>query len=201
MAQINWDETDPANSKARGQGAGDIRSFKTAVRTGMGEEHVWPSASGAAGVHLPGSGRPYYGAHSAVSSTGTDARTMVTSDKSDYWHVGALAAHYLGGARTISAGSFPQGVTPQIAKIAVEFGVGATTDSSASTTIVLPNSGFSGTFVVVATILSSTSFKSVAQIDRQNAGQSFVVQTQDVSGSSVQRSFNWIAIGSRALGA
>ena len=66
---IGWDESDPANTKNLGLGAGDIRSLKTNLSGGLGAEHVWPTGGGAAGAHAKGSAMAFYGAASAVSSS------------------------------------------------------------------------------------------------------------------------------------
>src|SRR2546426_7884040 len=108
MANLLWAEGAPADVDSAGVGAAEIRSLKTSIRNGMAEEHIWPSASGGNfGVHLLGSARPYYGAQSLVSSTGTDGRLMVTSDTSRLFHVGSAGTMFLGGQTTISATSVP----------------------------------------------------------------------------------------------
>src|SRR2546425_832342 len=110
MASLLWNENAPADTDSVGQGDDEIRSLKTSIRNGMAEEHIWPSASGGNfGVHLLGSARPYYGAQSLVSSTGTDGRLMVTSDTSRLFHVGSAGTMFLGSQRVLSAGSAPVG--------------------------------------------------------------------------------------------
>ena len=102
---ITWDSTDPADSKNQGLGAGDIRSMKTAVQTAMNSEHNWPSTGGAnTGYHLFGSCRPYFGTQSAVSSSGTDARLMITSDTSRVYNVGSTGALFVGGSQVPEMG-------------------------------------------------------------------------------------------------
>src|SRR2546428_3707155 len=110
MANLLWAEGAPADTDSAGVGAAEIRSLKTSVRNGMAEEHFWPSATGGNfGVHLLGSARPYYGAQSLVSSSGSDGRLMVTSDTSRLFHVGSAGTMFLGSQRVLSAGSAPVG--------------------------------------------------------------------------------------------
>ena len=67
---IAWDENSPANTDAVGLGDDVIRSMRTALRSALNDEHNFPSTGGAdSGYHRLGSGRPFYAAISACSST------------------------------------------------------------------------------------------------------------------------------------
>src|SRR5690242_799191 len=112
MPVITWNESSPAGGDNAGLGAGEFRSLKTALRTALDAEHNFPAAGGDAGAHRLGSGRPYVGLQSAVSSSGTDGRVMVTSDTSRFFHVGSGGTSFIGGPTVISAGSYP-GTVPQ----------------------------------------------------------------------------------------
>ena len=197
MPTIEWTEGDPAGSESLGLGDNRIRSLKTSVRVGLDAEHVWPSASGDAGVHRLGSARPYYGAQSLVSSTGTDARLMQTSDTSRLFGVGSGGTSFLGGPTVISAGSFP-GTVPQRAYWAMEFGEGKTTSGNGQVTF--PNSGYSGRpFVVVTPKLTTETTSCILWIDSVGA-TSFMVQSRLTNGATTSsHSFNWMSIGTRTL--
>src|SRR5439155_682045 len=104
MPTISWDETLPSDSENAGLGDDRIRSLKSSVRVGLDGEHVWPSGGGDAGVHRLGSGRPFYGPQSLVSSSGTDGRLMVTSDTSRLFHVGSAGTMFLGSQGVLSVG-------------------------------------------------------------------------------------------------
>src|SRR6185436_16344531 len=142
MPLIGWDENSPPDTESAGLGDDRIRSLRTSLRVGLDGEHVWPSASGDAGVHRLGSGRPYYGLQSAVSSSGSDGRLMQTSDTSRLFGVGSGGTSFIGGPTVLSAGSFP-GTVPQRHYWAEEFGEGKTA-ASGTTTVGFPNSGYSG---------------------------------------------------------
>lgn len=141
MPNIDWSESTPQDVESAGLGAQRIQSLKTAIRTGLDGEHVWPSGGGDAGGHRLGSGRPYYGVQSLVSSSGTDGRLMVTSDTSRLFHVGSAGTMFLGSQRAISAGSAPVG--GQTFVWVEEFGTVGTL-GALTTTVTFPNSGFSG---------------------------------------------------------
>jgi len=152
MATIGWDEASPADTEVISLGDDRIKSLKTSVRIGLAAEHTWPSAGGDAGIHLLGSARAFFATQSLVSSSGTDGRLMVTSTTSNLFHVGSEGTMFLGGQRTISAGSSPVG--GQKFYWAQEFG--AVVASLGVTTIIFPNSGFSGIPFVVASAVTSS---------------------------------------------
>lgn len=101
---ILWNEAAPGDTDNAGAGAGVIRSLETSLRYGLGQEHNWPAASGAAGIHLLGSARAFFDLQSNLSSSGTDGRLMVTSDTSELFHVGSnTTPMFLGGSKVISS--------------------------------------------------------------------------------------------------
>lgn len=134
MAVIQWDETKPAGQDSVGLGDDEIRSLKTALRSGLGAEHAWPSTGGDAGVHLLGSARAFIGTQSQVSSTGTDGRLMVTSDSSRLFHVGSAGTMFLGGhtGLQVNVGLDQRSIWDSDLTIGVSGG------------ITFPNSGYSG---------------------------------------------------------
>lgn len=94
---ITWDETDPADADLVGLGAGDIRSTKTNLRGALDSEHHFASSSGVAGAHRKGSAMAFHGAASAVSSSDTEGRIMITSDTSRLYHVASAVTMFMGG--------------------------------------------------------------------------------------------------------
>ena len=99
-----WDENDPADADLVGLGAGDIRSTKTNLRGALDSEHHFASAGGAGmGAHRKGSGMAFYGAASAVSSSDTEGRLMITSDTSRLYHVASAVTMLLGSRQAVEA--------------------------------------------------------------------------------------------------
>lgn len=197
---IGWDESKPADTDSAGLGDDEIRSLKTALRTGLDGEHVWPSGGGDAGVHRYGSARAYYGTQSRVSSSGTDGRLMVTSDTSRIFHVGSTATSFLGGPAVISAGSYP-GSVPQRHYWAMEFGKVLTLGASASTDVTIPNSGFSGVPFVLVTNATTEAGGGGAYLrveDQSNTGFT-IVSYQTTGGLFAGIYCDWLSIGTRAL--
>jgi hypothetical protein len=138
---IAWDETDPANSKNLGLGAGDIRSTKSNLRGALDSEHHFDSAGGAgSGAHRKGSAVVHYGAASAISSSDTEGRLMVTSDTSVMHHVGSTDTMIVGGrhvvfqpsVKNIAGSNLSSKVTQHWA---METGLGIMKHNSATTTI------------------------------------------------------------------
>lgn len=197
---INWDEGKPAGGDSLGIGDDEIRSTKSAIRTGLDAEHIWPSSGGDAGVHRLGSARPYVGAQSLVSSTGTDGRLQWTSDSSQFFHVGSGGTAFIGGARVISAGSYPGTSPPQRSQWVMEFGEGRT--DSGITSVNFPNSGYSGKPVVTVTpILTSIIGEGGAIMwVRGVSNTGFIVDSRLTNGATAStHSFCWISIGTRTL--
>ena len=97
-ANVGWNEGVPSSLSAAGLGEADIRSVKTAVRNALDSEHVFGSSGGAGtGAHRKGSAVAFYGTASALSSTDTNGRVMVTSDTSRLFHAGSDNTIFLGG--------------------------------------------------------------------------------------------------------
>src|SRR5467141_3621518 len=140
-ANILWNEASPAETDVAD--AGPIRSIETSIRNAVGSEHNWIATGGPnTGYHLFGSARPFYDVQSNVSSSGTDARLLVTSDTSRLFHVGSSGTLFLGGQTVLSVGSSPVG--GQRFYWAIETGQNQCVGASNNTTLVFPNSGFSG---------------------------------------------------------
>ena len=196
-SNIAWNNSEPPDTESAGLGDDRIRSLKTSIQEGLNNEHNWPSGGGAGtGYHLQGSARPYYGAQSLVSSSGSDARLMQTSDTSRLFHVGSAGTSFLGGPTVISAGSYP-GAVPQRAIWVEEFGEGRT--ASGSTVISIPNSGYSGRPFVYLTAYDTSTNIQVVYLTAISATQ-FTVRssgTNDLTNSST--SFEWRSVGTRTL--
>ena len=194
---VNWNEGEPADTESAGLGDDRIRSMKTSVRAGLDSEHNWPSGGGAnTGYHRYGSARAYVGAQSAVSSSGTDGRLMLTSDTSRFFGVGSAGTSFIGGAHVISAGSYP-GTVPQRSIWVEEFGEGKT--ASGTTIVTIPNSGYSGQPYVFLTAYNTTTNIHMMTLSSVAATQ-FTVKSSatDLVGNSTT-SFFWRSIGTRAL--
>lgn len=199
---IGWDETAPADSSSAGLGDDHMRSIKTSVRQLVGAEHVFSSGGGnAQGVHLPGSARMWFGAQSAVSSSGTDGRLYWASDTSKLFHPGSGGTCLIGaGPLALSVGSFVGITFPQRSHLVMELGQGITS-SSGSTLVTIPNSGYSGLpFLQVTSIggptLSGPDVKvQCVPVD----GVTFVVNSLGDGIFLSGITFHWQSIGSRAL--
>lgn len=201
MPSIGWNESAPQGSDSLGAGDDEIRSLKTSVRIGLDGEHVWPSGGGDAGVHRLGSGRPFVGAQSLVSSTGTDGRLYWASDTSNFFHTGSGGTAFVGGARVISAGSYPGGVAPQRYYWAMEFGEGRI-KTSGGTVITFPNSGFSGapfTQLQASRQTSGSGDWAIAILDTVSATAMTVIAINESGAGLSNCSFFWQSIGSRVL--
>ncbi len=196
MPTIGWNENAPAGSDSLGIGDDEIRSTKTAIRTAIDAEHVFPSAGGDAGVHRLGSGRPYIGAQSLVSSTGTDGRLMWASDTSRFFHVGSGGTAFIGGPQVLSVSSYP-GTVPQRHYWAIEMGIAMT---GALGTVAVNYSAFSGAPFVTATAVDNlgTAAKTVNLTGTVNTTQAtFHSYTGSTSTSNV--TFHWMSIGTRVF--
>lgn len=198
MPNIGWSESSPDGGDSLGLGDNEIRSLKTSVRIGLDGEHVWPSGGGDAGVHRPGSARPFFGAQSLVSSTGTDGRLFHASDSSRLFGVGSGGTTFLGGPTVISAGSFP-GSLPQRAIWVEEWGEGKTA-ASGTTTVAIPNSGYSGRPYVLLTVLPASILQTAHIIGLGSIGAgSFTAVSHTTGGAQSSVSFIWRSFGTRTL--
>ena len=197
MPTITWNEGSPSDSDSAGLGDDQIRSLKTSIRVGLDSEHIWPSSGGDAGMHRIGSARVNVGVQSLVSSSGTDGRLYQTSDTSRLFGTGSGGTTFLGGPGVISAGSFPGGAAPQRSIWVEEFGLGFTV--SGSTSITIPNSGYSGAPYVFLTTLESNPTQEMCWVTTVS-GTAFTVRsnaTDNLATSST--TFFWRSIGSRTL--
>ena len=152
---IAWDEAVPPITEAAGLGYARIQSDKTSTRMGLDAEHQWPTAGGLAGYHRYGSARPFYGTQSRVSSDGTDARLMLTSDTSQLFAMSSVASFFIGGVAGLSVDSFPGGAAPQKHRWVLSAGTSQTVSGSIQVTY--PNSGFSQVPYVLLTAGSESS--------------------------------------------
>lgn len=207
MATIAWNESSPADADSAGGGDDAIRSLKTSIRVGLATEHVWPSAGGDAGVHLPGSARAYFGTQSRVSSAGTDGRVMWTSDTSNFFHVGSGGTAFIGGAKAISHVSFPGFAPPQT--VAWVEDSGAQLNSGGLETITF-NAAFNGVPHVTVSAESAglPSTRAIGlTITNLSATQAIVnpvlIQTASVAQLTTASVFtlHWRSIGTVTIGA
>lgn len=194
---INWDETKPAGTDSVAIGDDQIRSDKTALRTALAAEHVFSASGGAnTGAHVLGSARPFYDVQSNASSTGSDGRLFHASDTSRFFGVGSGGTSYIGGPTGLSAGSYP-GTVPQRAIWVEEWGIGQT--KSGTTTIGIPNSGYSGAAYIQLTTLNNSPKQEMCWVTGVLAA-SFVVRSSgtDNAGTS-STTFFWRSVGTRTL--
>lgn len=198
MPTIGWDETVPSDGESAGLGDDRIRSLKTSVRVGLDSEHVWPAGGGDAGVHRPGSARPYFGVQSAVSSAGTDGKTMWASDTSNYFHVGSGGTSFIGGPQTLSVGSYPATV-PQRHHWVIETGE-TKLNALGQVVVNYPNSGFSGIPFTTVTGWNADAITYFFGTIAGRSATSFTVSFVDHSGAPASsQSFYWMSIGTRVL--
>ena len=195
---VTWSESDPAITEAAGLGFSRIQSDKTSTRIGLNDEHNWPSSGGTAvGYHRYGSARPFYGTQSRVSSDGTDARLMLTSDTSQLFAMTSAGTVLVGGHRVISAFTAPS-TLPQRHQWVEEFGFIPATGSSTST--VVYSSAFSGVPYVFLQSINGA-FVSFDLITSRTTD--FRVMGYQYSDGSVGPTGGfaayWRSIGSRAL--
>lgn len=201
MATIGWSESAPANSDNLGAGAGEIRSLKTALRTGLDAEHTWPSTGGDAGVHRLGSARAYVGTESAVSSSGTDGRLMVASNTSRAFHVGSTGTMLLGGSNVLFmevAGLL--NALPQTHYWA-SFTTAGLLGSLGTAIVSFPNSGFSGIPFLLANYTGASPTQLIGVHAVSGSATQCTVYGFTSSGSApINTPFRLISIGSRVLG-
>jgi len=156
-----WDENDPADADVVGTGAADIRSTKTNLRGALDSEHHFASAGGAGmGAHRKGSAVAFYGAASAVSSSDTEGRLMLTSDTTRLYHVASAITHFVGGRFAVEAAPatniLNSRLTSAVTQIwALECGGFQVPANSNGTTVTLQNTYVSA--VAMVTLISGVS--------------------------------------------
>lgn len=177
---INWVESTPADADGVNFGAGAIRSIQTALRTGLAQEHVWPSSTGLAGGHARGSARVFVGPLSQVSSADTDGRLMFESTNSRLWYVGSE------GTILLSGRAYAEVVAPAVLPAANHWALSAFTVSvsATSTSVQCPGNVGSTTAFITATVQGSTNTASNAYATvRLAAGNLPVVDAWNAGGS------------------
>lgn len=196
MPTINWSEGSPQGSDSLGQGDDDARSTKSAIRTALDFEHIFPAAGGDAGIHRLGSGRPYVTTQSLISSSGTDGRLAWASDTSNFFHVGSGGTAFIGGARTLSMASYP-GSVPQRHYWTMEVGIAKT---NASGQALVNFSAFSGVPFTVATPINPFDTAPIT-INIYGTPNTTAVQLHSYSGSvsTSNVTFFWQSTGTRAF--
>ena len=199
---ISWDESKPANTDQVGQGDDQIRSDKTALRTALNDEHNFPSTGGAnSGYHRYGSARAFYGVESTVSSSGTNGRLMVSSDKSRLFHVGSDGTMLLGGAAALMGMGSDSGFTiGQTHYWAMDITGGQSSATGRITHTFA--TAFSGQPVVLINSISTTvNLGTVFQVWTTSAtGFTAYSYLTDWATAAGTRYYTAISIGSRVLG-
>lgn len=207
MATIGWSESAPQNGDNLGLGAQEFRSLKTAVRTGLDAEHVWPSTGGDAGVHRLGSARAFVGTESAVSSSGTDGRLMIASNTSRLFGVGSGGTMLLGGAAVALLASgggaldtFGASALPQTHYWAIQ-STFSVLRSQGTCKITYANSGFSGVPVNLVTWTGASPTQAISLAVESGGATGCTVYGFTSSGSAPNNTpFALVSIGSRVLG-
>lgn len=192
---IGWDESKPANTDDLGDGDDEIRSFKTAVRTGLSAEHLWPSSSGAAGAHLLGSARVYVGARSAVSSDGTRGRLMLETDAYSLWGDGTGTGMVLLGSQFITTNNTPSGASYSANNKffnSFQFGTG-NCGSSGTTLVTFGGSGYSGIPFVMVCAAGTADL--VAIVQTVSATTALVTTMRLSTGALSSGNFHWMSFG------
>lgn len=199
--QTAYDSTVPPDSENAGLGAQRIRSLETTIQQVLDSEHNFPAAGGAnTGYHRLGSGRAFYGPESAVSSSGTDGRLMITSDTSRLFHVGSGGTMFLGG-NAASLVTSPNNPGPsQMAYWAVEVALQAP-DSFGSITGTFA-SAFSGVpFVFLCPVAKTAAQRPFAWLVTNPSTTGFAGKAWDQNANSALTQTNVlsVSIGTRAL--
>jgi len=207
---ISWDESKPAKTDNVAQGDDQIRSDKTALRTALGDEHNFPSTGGAnSGYHKFGSARPFYGAISACSSSGTVARLFQTSDTSEVYADTGAAVFPVGGLFSLLGANAAGVYTPTAgSKYAVQFGASAIDASKSSVGINYAGSGFSGIPMTIVTLYSTTAVLNdvILAVDFQTGSNSrltvvrYHTESSALTAPATQSAFYWLSIGTVAAG-
>lgn len=202
---IGWSEAAPANGDNAGLGAQEIRSLKTAIRTGLAAEHVWPSSSGAAGAHAIGSARAHYAVESKVSSSDTDGRLMVSSDKSRFFHVGSstgtmfLGSVYGLNIATLGGGAESLPVLPQTHYWVADTAFG-TLGSLGTQIVTFGGSGYSGIPFLFAQYAGAAPTQLIGIHASTLDKTTCTLWGFTSSGSAANASYRLLSIGSRVLG-
>ena len=217
---ITWDENDPADADLVGLGAGDIRSTKTNLRGALDSEHHFAAAGGTSGAHRKGSAVAFHGAASAVSSSDTEGRLMITSDTSRLYHVASSITMYMGGravpeaALVMNDRLVPSTYTSTVTQAwAMECGAGQIPVGSANTAITLQHTYIRAAAVFNPAIASGSpgwASYTVQAVNPATAAGSFTGATMTVysmnaagnnealtSGSTLD--FTYMVMGFRAL--
>lgn len=197
-----FDSTVPADTESLGLTDDRIRSVKTTLQQVLDDEHVFAAAGGTVGQHRLGSARPYFGAQSTVSSSGTDGRLMVASDTSRLFGVGSGGTVLLGaGPGSLSIGSTPGATFPQRHYWVEEVGFG-TTNADGNLGVTFPNSGFSGipyVFASHATIGDRALPVAVAIYNLTQSGCTIACWVTSSVGSQSNAPVYWRSLGTRVL--
>ena len=155
---VVWNENTPSGPQSMNSGDDAMRSIKTALRTGLDDEHNWPAAGGSSfGYHRFGATRAFYGTQSQVSSSGTDSRLMMTSDTSRLFAVGSVSTVLLGTPTVLLMGSQTPIAPPQRAHWVAEAQLKVKDEiDTVGTEVTFPNSGFSGIPIVMVSANSTS---------------------------------------------
>lgn len=197
-AAIGWDNTNPENSDAAGNGAQEIRSLKTNLQGGLDAEHLWPIGGGNAGAHRLGSARAYVApTASTVSSDGTDGRMVVNAVDNSLWAARSATSMELVGHPGILFMSSSSYSAPPKFGTSVQAGQSSTLGSG-QTRVTFPSS-YSGVPIIVVSATINGFGVGIQQTLSQTTG--FTAFGYDIaSGAAASVNFNWISIGTVSMG-
>lgn len=200
---IAWDEDKPADSNAYSQFPGELRSFKTALRTGLEQHFYWQDGASiaSAGQMKPGAARAFYATESALSNY-TNGFLLVASDTSRlYGLVSSATTAFVGSARAIEHTTLPQ----QTARWLIQGGTGHSGGGLSSTT------AFPTAYAVAPSVMcslltgaQSTVTLAILSISALTSGgftvDSYRVDTGSLlTGGESGVSFHWISMGTMAF--
>src|SRR3990167_8850846 len=199
---IGYDVNTPSDVESAGLGDDRIRSLKTSLQQALDAEHNFPAGGGAnTGYHALGSARPYVGAQSLVSSSGSDGRLMMTSDTSRLFGGGSGGTVLLGGWGSLSVDTTTGVSWPQRSYWACEFGNHSIANTGPGT-VTFPNSGFSGIpFVQISVVTTAAGASAVFVVVQSLTATGFNWQHYSDTGGSPASgaAINWLSIGTRTL--
>lgn len=112
------------------------------------------------------------------------------------FHTGSAGTSFIGGAAVLSIGSYP-GTVPQRAIWVEEVGIGQT--KSGSTSITIPNSGYSAAPFVFLTTLQANPTQEVCWVTTVSATAFTVRSNATDNNATSSTTFFWRSIGTRAL--
>lgn len=201
---MSWDEGVPRPTDRLQDLGTQVRSNKTALRTGVDKHFFWDDSSGlSAGIPRlssgslgPGSARAFYGTTSQVSAY-RDGALMVTSGNSRLYGLTSVSSHLLGATNMIAF--FSADTITQSSRVLPQTGI-TNAGASALTHITFPVAYGGVPYAVLLTggVPSATNAYTYALVSADNSG--FTVQQSQIgTGTDNSGHFQWFSLGTVAL--